>query len=134
MKMLFSIVKEVFCIDPNSSRRLIKVRNVPLLFVQMKNKDIVVNLRFLRQKRVPDMVLRSGNSVVSSFLTWLYEADGSVFAKGRGSRAISLKAKDIELLRDVQVLLLRFGIHSRIVGSALLIRRGEDMSRVAKHI
>src|SRR5437899_1899800 len=134
MPMLLSVVKEVFGLEPNISRRLIKGRKVPLHYVHMSNKDIAANLSFLRQKRVPDMVLRSGNSVVSSFLTWLYEADGSVFAKGRGSRAISLKAKDIELLRDVQVLLLRFGIHSRIVGSALLIRRGEDMSRFAKHI
>ena len=134
MPMLLSVVKEVFGLEPNISRRLIKGRKVPLHYVHMSNKDIAANLSFLRQKRVPDMVLQSGNSVVSSFLTWLYEADGSVFAKGRGSRAISLKAKDIELLRDVQVLLLRFGIHSRIVGSALFIRRGEDMSRFAKHI
>ena len=134
MPMLLSVVKEVFGLEPNISRRLIKGRKVPLHYVHMSNKDIAANLSFLRQKRVPDMVLRSGNTVVSSFLRWLYEADGSVFAKGRGSRAISLKAKDIELLRDVQVLLLRFGIHSRIVGSALLIRRGEDMSRFAKHI
>jgi intein/homing endonuclease/MoxR-like ATPase len=96
--------------------------------------DIASNLSFLREKRVPDLILKSGNEVAAAFLRWLYEADGSVFGKGRGSRAISLKAKEIELLRDVQILLLRFGIHSRIVTNALLIRRGEDIIKFHQRI
>ena len=100
----------------------------------LHSEDIASNLSFLREKRIPGLVLRSGNDVAASYLRWLFEADGSVFDKGRGSRAITLKAKNIELLRDTQILLLRFGIHSRIISDTLLIRRGNDIIKFAKSI
>lgn len=134
LPQLLSMVEELFGLKPKVSRRIRSDRRVPMNYVHISNEDIAANLGFLREKRVPDLVLQSGNEVVESFLRWLYEADGTVFAKGRGSNAIGLKAKGIELLRDVQMLLLRFGIHSRIVGNALLIRRGEDIARFSKYI
>jgi len=47
---------------------------------------------------------------------------------------VALKAKEIELLRDAQLLLLRFGIHSCILGNVLAIRRGHDILKFKEHI
>lgn len=82
---------------------------------QVNRTHIARLLQFLNEKRVPNLIFQSRNSVVASFLRWFYEGDGCVFSKGRGHTSISLKSTSIELLRDVQLLLLRFGIHSRIL-------------------
>src|SRR5439155_1508066 len=95
--------------------------------VVIGSQDVASNLLFLREKRVSSLILKSGDKVVVQFLRWLYEADGTVFSSRRGCGAIGLKAKNIELLRDVQILLLQFGIHSRIIENALLTRRGESI-------
>ncbi|MBI5037065.1 ATP-binding protein [Candidatus Micrarchaeota archaeon] len=106
----------------------------PINVLELHSVDAAENMQFLREKRVPDMVLRSGNKVASEFLAWLFEADGCVFSKGRGRRAIQLKSSRIELLRDVQILLLRFGIHSMIVERNLAIRRAQAIRKFAKSI
>jgi DNA replicative helicase MCM subunit Mcm2 (Cdc46/Mcm family) len=85
-----------------------------ITYYQVNRTHLAKLLSFLNEKRVPNVIFQSGNSVVASFLRWLYEGDGTVFSKGRGRTSVSLKSNNIELLRDVQVLLLRFGIHSRI--------------------
>jgi MoxR-like ATPase len=127
--------RELFGINPHiETRKPVGRRQVTLYSVLLHSQDIAHNLDFLRSKRVPSLILKSGNQVLSSFLKWLYEADGTVFSQKRGCGAIGLKAKDIELLRDVQVLLLRFGIHSRIISNALLIRRGESILKYAANI
>jgi replicative DNA helicase Mcm len=131
---LRGLVSDLFGLEAAVVKRRRPDRTLWVYEVTLRSEDVASNLSFLREKRIPDLVLRSNNEVVSSYLRWLFEADGSVFDKGRGSRAITLKAKDIELLRDVQILLLRFGIHSRIIENALLIRRGEDIIRFAKSI
>lgn len=84
-------------------------------YYQVNRTHVSCLLSFLNDKRVPDLIFASGNRVVAAFLRWLYEGDGCVFSKGRGRLAISLKSNNIELLRDVQTLLLRFGIESRIL-------------------
>ena len=132
---LLSTSERLFGIRPRLQKRKLRDgRTVQIYMATIGSEDVASNLGFLREKRVPDLILRSGNQVVAEFLKWLYEADGSVFEKGRGSRAISLKARDIELLRDVQILLLRFGIHSRILGNNLLIRRGYDILKFSQKI
>jgi len=131
---LLLLARRLFAISPKVSRRKGAARTTTLYEVCLSREDIASNLAFLRDKRVPDLIMRSGNRVASHFLRWLFEADGSVYEKGRGSRAVSLKAKDVELLRDVQILLLRFGIHSRIIGNNLLIRRGQDILKFQKKI
>jgi DNA replicative helicase MCM subunit Mcm2 (Cdc46/Mcm family) len=107
----------------------------------------------LRRHRVPDRIFASPNNVASSFLRWLFEADGCVFAKGRGGTAVQLRSAKIELLRDVQALLLRWGIHSRILwgraprvhykegrvvrggeSGSLVIRRGPSIARFEQSI
>jgi replicative DNA helicase Mcm len=109
----------------------------PINILSLYEGDIAKNLNFLSIKRVPDPILQSKNSVASEYLAWLFEADGTVFSKGRGKRAIQLRTSKerVELLRDVQILLLRFGIHSRILGDeTLAIRRANSIHKYAKSI
>src|SRR3989344_5429570 len=86
-------------------------------------------------KKVPQQIFQSPLSVIAIFLSWLFEADGCAFeGKGRGRTAIQLKSVMPELLQDVQLLLLYFGIHSKIIESNLCIRRSKDMELFAKYI
>ncbi len=110
------------------------IRKNPILEVEAHSTDVAANLSFLREKRVPALVMKSGNEVVAEFLAWLFEADGCVFSKGRGKRSIQLKSSNIELLRDVQILLLRFGIHSRIVENNLNIRQARSIFKFSENI
>ena len=141
---LLDMSEALFSIRPSAKKRLIKPsllgerminRKQALTYASVNSMDIAGNMGFIKAKRVPDIILRSGNKVVASFLRWLYEADGCAFDKGRGRRSVSLKSRNKELLRDVQILLLRFAIHSRIVGNeSLMIRRGKSILKFAKHI
>ena len=132
---LLKISRNSFGIKPSvEKRKLAKGRKVQLYYAIIHSQDVAQNLKFLKEKRVPNLVLKSGNKVAGEFLKWLFEAGGCVFNKGRGRRAIALKAKNIELLRDVQMLLLRFAIHSRITANALQVRRGKDILKFAKNI
>jgi len=132
----FGLALKVRKIEPGYSRIGQRgfQREHPLLVAEIHSVDVATNLRFLREKRVPALILRSGNKVVAEFLAWLFEADGCVFSRDRGRRGIQLKAKNIELLRDVQMLLLRFRIHSRIVGNNLVIRRARSIFRFSETI
>lgn len=134
LQPLCGLSEKLFGIRPRVSSGKRKNRKVTLHEAVIGSQDIAKNLEFLRQKRVPSLIFRSGNEVLSSFLRWLYEADGTVFTAKRGCGAIGLKARDLELLRDVQILLLRFGVHSRILGNALLTRRGESILKFAEKI
>ncbi|MEM5879432.1 MAG: LAGLIDADG family homing endonuclease [Candidatus Aenigmatarchaeota archaeon] len=131
---------------PKMKKLFEDVFNVKLRFDYKKEKnginvEIVVNcvdlakiLHFLKIKRVPEIIFKSKNSVVASFLSWLYDGDGSVISEGRGKNGILYKGKDVELLRDIQMLLLRFGIHSRIYGNNLMIRQANSIIKFAKSI
>jgi len=86
-------------------------------------------LRFLRalglqgrsaDRQVPDVILRSPQPVVAAFLRGLYEGDGAVERSGSSLIRVGLTSKSRALLRQVQVLLLRFGIAATI---------GEEVSR-----
>ncbi|MFH0835144.1 MAG: LAGLIDADG family homing endonuclease, partial [Candidatus Micrarchaeota archaeon] len=131
--ILCALAEKSFGIAPKV-RREKRAGKKPITVIDIHSVDVAHNLSFLREKRVPDLVMRSGNAVASEFLAWLFEADGCVFGKGRGCRAIQLKSSEIEMLRDVQVLLLRFGIHSRINANNLCIRRAESMRKFAEKI
>ncbi|MCX6803004.1 MAG: ATP-binding protein, partial [Candidatus Diapherotrites archaeon] len=134
LSYLTKTVEELFGILPAIISGIDKGKKMPLHRVGIHSKDVAKNLLFLRNKRVPKLILESGNKIAAEFLKWLYEADGRVFSKGRGRRSVSLKAKNIELLRDIQILLLRFGIHARIVGNSLMIRRGESIIKFGEKI
>src|SRR6058998_2134716 len=76
-------------------------------------------------KRVPTPILMSPNRVVAAFLRGAFEGDG--FArKANNYHGVFLKSKHRKLLEEVQTLLLRFGITSRIHGGPYIIRGGKD--------
>jgi len=112
----------------------------PITELRVYRRSVAEWLEIINEKRVPQMIFDSLNSVVASCLSWLFEGDGCVFSKGRGRRAIQLKVGKgrLELARDVQMLLLRFKIHSRLLiwkGTGnLVIRRGYDIIRFAEQI
>jgi len=128
-------------------------------YYQVNRTHLAKLLSFLNEKRVPNYIFQSRDSVVASFLSWLYEGGGTVFSKWRGRTytsgrtSVSLKSNSIELLRDVQLLLLRFGIRSRILwdektkavglkgrevksrpSGTLMIRHSESIIKFAKNI
>lgn len=67
-------------------------------------------------KCVPFSILQSSRASQSSFLSALYEGDGSVIIQKNGpkvkSARISYTSKSIELLKQVKIMLLNFGIVS----------------------
>ncbi|MFA4887211.1 MAG: LAGLIDADG family homing endonuclease [Candidatus Nanoarchaeia archaeon] len=119
--------------DPNGTVRQI-VSTQPLHHLEINSKQVAQALSFLSEKRVPQEIFKSPKEVIAKFLAWLFEADGCDFGKGRGRTAIQLKSSRPQLLKDVQLLLLYFGIHSRIGTDNLYIRRANDMALFIQHI
>ncbi len=105
-----------------------------LYLLEINSREIAVNFSFLKNKRVPEFVFQSPLDVVSSFVRWLFEADGCCFSKGRGRTSVQLKSKHPKLLAEVQLLLLYFGIQGRIIEDNLCIRRSNDIDTFAKRI
>ena len=62
-------------------------------------------------KRVPWVIMRSPKSVVAAFLRGLFETDGGVES---GGRKVSFCTASARLASEVQLLLLNFGIVSRV--------------------
>lgn len=153
LQPLLSMASNLFGIEPKMSQKgypgqMVMIngrqitRTMHVTNVEFDSKNIAEMFSFLkdgsRNRKVPYVIFQSPNSVVASYLKWLFEADGTVFDTGRAKRAIQLKSTSIKLLRDVQLLLLRFGIHSRIIqhktGNNLVIRRGPDIVNYTKHV
>lgn len=129
-------IVEKFGVSPKIRTRTRPDRK-PIHILEIQSTDIASNLLFLNEKRVPDLILQSRNEVAAEYLAWLFEADGTVFSKGRGRRGVQLRTSRarVEFLRDVQMLLLRFGIHSRILGEeTLAIRRANSIRKFADNI
>jgi ribonucleoside-diphosphate reductase alpha chain len=67
--------------------------------------------------RVPELVWLGSRELVRGYLAGLFQADGSVQLKDRGTKgslSIRLAQSNLPLLRDVQILLSNFGIISSI--------------------
>jgi DNA replicative helicase MCM subunit Mcm2 (Cdc46/Mcm family) len=130
-----------------------KQKNNKISSFEINRGHLCKIIGFLKEKRIPDLIWQSRDSVVASFLSWLFEADGCAFSTGRGKTAVSFKSSRLEFLRDVQMLLLRFGIHSRIIwrekcgkskignriinygqSGDLMIRRSESIIKFAEKI
>src|SRR5262249_10149904 len=62
------------------------------------------------EREVPDLILRSSRLVAAAFLRGLFEGDGAVERSGRSLLRLSLCARRRGMLRQIQTLLLRFGI------------------------
>ena len=88
----------------------------PFLQMQVVSTEVIAFLRGLglngksATRRIPAAVLGSPQAVVAAFLRGLYEGDGSVERSGHSLLRVGLCAKNRALLRDVQTVLLRFGI------------------------
>jgi DNA gyrase subunit A len=65
-------------------------------------------------KRIPDFVWRAGPSFKRTFLQALFTGDGSFSSLARSSVQISYSTYSEQLARDVQLLLLEFGVLARI--------------------
>lgn len=65
-----------------------------------------------RDKEIPFTILSSPKKVISSFLSALYEGDGGVCIGPRASFEITLNSQSLKLVKQVQILLLGFGIAS----------------------
>jgi peptide subunit release factor 1 (eRF1)/intein/homing endonuclease len=61
-------------------------------------------------RRVPDRISSAPNEIVSGFLRGLFDAEGSVSTRG-----ISISMVNQKLIREVQLLLLRFGINTSVL-------------------
>ena len=139
----FNVMPSVYIKNSNGSIKLIDDGNGALRQIvstqvmhvlEINSRQIASSLAFLSSKRVPQQIFQSPKSVIASFISWLFDADGCVFANGRGRTAIQLKSRTAGLLHDVQLLFLYFGIHSRIISDNLCIRRANDMELFAKYI
>ena len=64
-------------------------------------------------KRVPDCVWNAPAPVKRAFLQALFEGDGSCSALPRNSIQVSYSTQSVQLARDVQQMLLEFGVVSR---------------------
>lgn len=95
-----SVVKEGFGVD-------IKLTSKTFIEIAKKYGLLGKNGKIFR---VPDIILKSPKSVIKEFLRGLFESDGTV---GKNS-GVSLTSKDYELIKQIQYLLLGFGIQSKI--------------------
>jgi ribonucleoside-diphosphate reductase alpha chain len=66
------------------------------------------------KKEVPHLVFRMDKESVKHFLSALFGADGSVQGNRRKGVSIRLTSASLKLLKQVQILLLQFGILSKI--------------------
>ncbi|MBI4447373.1 ATP-binding protein [Candidatus Woesearchaeota archaeon] len=125
---------EVKTIDNGNGllRQIISTQQMHIM--EINSRQVASSLSFLANKRVPGQIFKSPNRVIAKFVSWLFEADGCAFATGRGRTSVQLKSRSSGLLKDVQLLLLYFGIQSRIIEDNLCIRRSRDMKLFAEHI
>ncbi len=88
----------------------------PFWQMQVINRQVIEFLTNLgltgksATRLIPEPVLRSPRTVVAAFLRALFEGDGEVEQSDRSLLRVSLMARNRDLLKQVQVVLLRFGI------------------------
>lgn len=94
------------------------------------------------QKRIPNFLWQAPASIQASFLQALFEGDGSI-SRRRGATYIRFATASLQLAKDVQRMLLNFGIVStrsaeprgqHKTSHILLIGEPSDVERFAKHI
>ncbi|WP_337859873.1 ATP cone domain-containing protein [Ferroplasma sp.] len=78
-------------------------------------KEFAVGYDLVEEKlQVSDKVFEGSMEMQKGFLQALFEADGAVLSSGKSRYAVRLGSISISLLKQVQMLLLNFGIFSRI--------------------
>jgi DNA gyrase subunit A len=90
----------------------------PFWQIQIVSKQVVDFLRNLglkgksAERQIPPVILRSPKPVVAAFLRALFEGDGSVERSNGTLYRVTLTSRSEQLVKQVQILLLRFGIVS----------------------
>lgn len=143
------IILEEFGINPRFSVRkpknskigdriIYRKENTYILEVDSIKFSSLMNFNKSTLKRVPEYIMQSKDSVVASYLDGLFSTDGSCFIDKRIDRkdkiCISIKSMSDKLLKDVQLLLLRFGINGRISGNELNIKKQEEVILFKEYI
>ncbi len=120
----------------------------PYLQMQVVSQQVVGFLRNLGlqgksgQRNVPEIVLRAPQKAVAAFLRGLFEGDGSVERSGRSLLRVSLCSQSEAMLKQVQMVLLRFGVvasrtsdasHNRLT-HRLAINGRENLMQFARRI
>jgi len=81
------------------------------IWIRIRKKEIVNILReLLRGEKLPEIVYMGNPRFIKGFLSGLFSADGYIDLDG----AVRLTSSDLEMLKEVQKLLLLFGILSKI--------------------
>src|SRR5579875_760230 len=101
-------VKKIFNLLPSNVRKIDGGYRVEYNCLQVSEI-----LHEVANHRVPEGILKSGNRIVKEFLKRLFDYSEKRFV---------IRDSNIELLRDVQMLLLRFSIHSKVSGCELEVR------------
>lgn len=114
------------------------IRTQKLYYLEISSREIAERFRFVKNKEIPEFILASKKSVVSKFLSGLFEADGYCIITKRENRTdlgrIGLKSVNRNILLDTQTLLLKFGIQARVYKDNLSIGRIEDVRIFANEI
>ncbi|HJT55123.1 MAG TPA: SpoVR family protein [Ktedonobacteraceae bacterium] len=112
------LIKELFAIEPNvfwDGRTVSgKGGRWRVVFYSANVLDLLQSLGIdlkakARQKRIPDVILRSPKSVVSAFLRAYFDCDGCASVK----QGVILSTFSDDIAQTLQVLLLNYGILSR---------------------
>ena len=89
--------------------------------VQVVSQHVIEFLRNLglrpsasSERTIPELILRSSKPVVTAFLRAYFEGDGAVERSGRSLLRISVCSASPTLLKQLQIVLLRFGIVSSL--------------------
>ena len=114
-----------------------------LVEYQIHEKSFVERVRQLgfdhrsEEKEIPQVVLRSSKKVQRAFLRALFEEDGSVSKVGQ-TVFVFYHSKSLKLIKQLQIVLLNFGIVSRIHRDKhiyrLLISGARNLKKFAEEI
>ena len=86
---------------------------------QIHNREFIGRVKDLgfnhkaEEKEIPQVVLRSSKKIQRAFLKALFEGDGSVSKVGQ-TTLVFYHSKSLKLIKQLQIVLLNFGIVSRI--------------------
>ncbi|HSK72401.1 MAG TPA: DNA gyrase subunit A, partial [Pyrinomonadaceae bacterium] len=92
--------------------------------MQIVSQEIVGLFRNLgfngksREKLIPKAILCSPKQVAAAFLRGLFEGDGAVENSGKSLMRLTLTSNSVDLLKQTQILLLRFGIVTNLYNDA----------------
>lgn len=129
--------REPYDWDVNGVNGRGKHRNNPILNLLRKHGMMSTHSR---DKRVPAAMFKATKDQLRLFLSRLYSTDGWACRLANTSHEIGFCSASERLIRDVQVLLLRFGVHAKIYRKpkvnawVAFIRRKDDVETFCREI